>query len=173
MCSTKMLLKSFVDSNNPWTILVCCSKPDSTNREVFTKVAVFMYTLDVTVPALISKKWILGAIYLKNNKMIWCKLLFTFEEVLNVRALTTHETSLISVKIQVHTLIQLLRSIVFWKVFSRTFCDTHKKSCKYLQWIFILPPLIFFFKWTSFWGICPQVKEKYIKKRKRVAESFF
>ena len=144
MCSTKMLLKSFVDSNNPWTILVCCSKPDSTNREVFPKVAVFMYTLDVTVPALISKKWILGAIYLKNNKMIWCKLLFTFEEVLNVRALTTHETSLISVKIQVHTLIQLLRSIVFWKVFSRTFCDTHKKSCKYLQWIFILPPLIFF-----------------------------
>ena len=138
----------------------------------FSKSCCVHVHLGCTVPALISKKWILGAIYLKNNKMIWCKLLFTFEEVLNVRALTTHETSLISVKIQVHTLIQLLRSIVFWKVFSRTFCDTHIKSCKYLQWIFILPPLIFF-QMNFFLGYLSSGKSKIHKKTKKSCWEFF
>ena len=47
MCPTKMLLKSFVDSN---------SSSYSINSEVFPKFAKFMNPLGVIVPALISKK---------------------------------------------------------------------------------------------------------------------
>ena len=62
MCPTKMLLKSSVDSNNPYISLVCCSKYCSKNRDVFPKFAVFMDPLGVIVQSKSARNHFLASL---------------------------------------------------------------------------------------------------------------
>ena len=74
MCPTKTLLKSFVDSNTPQAS-TCLLFIILLNSEVFSKFAVFIGSMSVIVSAPIRCH------YLENNKLIWCNLLVTYDEV--------------------------------------------------------------------------------------------